>query len=126
MSAFASARAESGRGGKDNQDDPRALLYSSLSTVTSDKIADVDAKLKKIDRNKLSEGDRALLDAAQAVARELVAPPASPDAKPRHKPVKSANSARAADAAASPAPATGTRAIGAPRRRRTVSRSSRN
>jgi chemotaxis protein MotC len=77
LSAFASARAEQGRDGITNQDDPRALLYASLSTVTSGTIEDVRAKLGKIDRSKLSEGDRALLDAAQAVAGEVVAPPAA-------------------------------------------------
>ncbi|RUW52450.1 chemotaxis protein MotC [Mesorhizobium sp. M1A.F.Ca.ET.072.01.1.1] len=74
LSAFASARAEQGRNGKGNQDDPRAVLYSGLSTVTSATIDDVRARLGKIDRGKLSESDRALLDAAQAVAGEVVAP----------------------------------------------------
>jgi len=75
LSTFASARAEKGRDGNGNADDPRAQLYSSLSTVTSSTIDDVRAKLKKIDRGKLSESDRALLDAAQAVAGEVVARP---------------------------------------------------
>ncbi|WP_027060072.1 chemotaxis protein MotC [Mesorhizobium loti] len=77
LSAFASARAVKGRDGNTNQGDPRALLYSSLSTVTSGTIEDVRTKLGKIDRSKLSDGDRALLDAAQAIAGEVVAPPAS-------------------------------------------------
>ncbi|TGV96060.1 chemotaxis protein MotC, partial [Mesorhizobium sp. M2E.F.Ca.ET.154.01.1.1] len=77
LSAFASAKAEQGRDGIHNDDDPRALLYSSLSTVTSDTIEDVRAKLGKIDRGKWSASDRALLDAAQAIAGEVVAPPAS-------------------------------------------------
>ena len=78
LSAFAAARAERGRDGIDNRDDPRALLYASLSTVTSGTVDDVHAKLDRIDRSKLSDGDRALLDAARAIAGELVAPPASP------------------------------------------------
>lgn len=83
LSAFASARAEHGRDGNTNQGDPRALLYSSLSTVTSGTIEDVRTKLGKIDRSKLSDGDRALLDAAQAIAGEVVAPPAAlPAASP--------------------------------------------
>ncbi|MGX7874770.1 chemotaxis protein MotC [Mesorhizobium sp. ORM6] len=77
LSAFASARAERGRDGNTNQVDPRAQLYSSLSTVTSGTMEDVRAKLGKIDRGRLSDGDRALLDAAQAIAGEVVAPPAS-------------------------------------------------
>jgi len=78
LSAFAAARAERGRDGIDNQNDPRALLYASLSTVTSGTVDEVHAKLDRIDRSKLSNGDRALLDAARAIAGELVAPPASP------------------------------------------------
>ncbi|WP_421916489.1 chemotaxis protein MotC [Mesorhizobium sp.] len=78
LSTFAAARAEQGRDGIDNKDDPRALLYASLSTVTSGTLEDVHAKLDKIDRSKLSNGDRALLDAARAIAGEVVAPPASP------------------------------------------------
>ncbi|TPN82661.1 chemotaxis protein MotC [Mesorhizobium sp. CU2] len=74
LSAFASAKAEKGRHGSDNQDDPRAQLYSSLSTVTSPTIGEVRTKLGKIDRAKLSESDRDLLDAAQAVVGEVVAP----------------------------------------------------
>lgn len=75
LSAFASARAEEGRNGKDNDDDPRALLYSSLSSVTSATVEDVRAKLETIDRSKLSEGDQSLLDAVQAVVREMVSVP---------------------------------------------------
>lgn len=82
LSAFASARAEHGRDGNTNQGDPRAQLYSSLSTVTSGTIEDVRTKLGKIDRSRLSDGDRALLDAAQAIAGEVVAPPASLPASP--------------------------------------------
>ena len=76
LSAFASARAELGRDGIHNQDDPRAQLYSSLSTVTSGTMDEVRAKLSRIDRSQLSQGDRDLLDAAQAVAGEVTAPPA--------------------------------------------------
>lgn len=106
LSAFASTRAEQGRDGNTNQDDPRALLYSSLSTVTSDTIEDVRTKLGKIDRSKLSDGDRALLDAAQAVAGEVVAPPTSlPAATPATEPPAAADPAKGgaeASTAASP------------------------
>ncbi|MGX5839707.1 chemotaxis protein MotC [Mesorhizobium sp. ArgA1] len=99
LSAFASARAEQGRDGIHNQDDPRAQLYSSLSTVTSGTIDEVRAKLDKIDRSQLSQSDRDLLDAAQAVAGEVIAPPAPlPAGKPapaeaEQQPVKSAAAA---------------------------------
>ena len=78
LSAFASARAEQGRGGQRNEDDPRAVLYASLSSVTSATVESLRATLRNIDRSQLSEGDQALLDAAQTVAREMVAPPIAP------------------------------------------------
>ncbi len=83
LSAFASARAEQSHDGKGSQDDPRAMLYSSLSTVTSATIGEVRARLGKIDRGKLSQSDRDLLDAVQAVAGEVVAPvPAAAKGEP--------------------------------------------
>lgn len=75
LSTFASARAEAGRGGEPAQPDPRAVLYSSLSTVTSVTVDDMRQKLKSIDRSRLSQSDRELLDAVSTVADELVAPP---------------------------------------------------
>ena len=79
LSAFASARAEKGRDGVPGGADPRAQLYSGLSSVTSGTAADMLGKLGGIDRDKLSKGDRALLDAVEAVASELTsAVPATP------------------------------------------------
>ncbi|MHA6641549.1 chemotaxis protein MotC [Mesorhizobium sp. A623] len=86
LSTFASAKAEQGRNGNSNEDDPRALLYASLSTVTSATVEEVREKLKSIDRSKLSLGDQSLLDAARAVASEMVAAP-PPVAAPRRAPV---------------------------------------
>ncbi|UCI09218.1 chemotaxis protein MotC [Mesorhizobium sp. B1-1-8] len=100
LSAFASTRAEQGRNGVGNQEDPRAQLYSSLSTVTSPTIDDVRAKLGRIDRGKLSESDRALLDAVQAVAGEVVAP-VPPTAKDEAAPAGSAKADKASAEAAS-------------------------
>jgi chemotaxis protein MotC len=74
LSAFASAKAEQKRDGIAGNDDPRALLYASLSSITSGSMDDVRARLGSIDRGRLSDGDRALLDAAEAVAGEVVAP----------------------------------------------------
>ncbi|MBZ9660233.1 chemotaxis protein MotC [Mesorhizobium sp. ESP-6-4] len=85
LSAFASAKAELGRNGNGSRDDPRTQLYSSLSTMTSANVDEVRAKLGKIDRGKLSQSDRDLLDAAQAVAGEVMAPvkaPANAEAAP--------------------------------------------
>ncbi|MFN3765805.1 MAG: chemotaxis protein [Aliihoeflea sp.] len=52
--------------------DPRALLYSSLGGVASPEVADTLSTLQSIDRSRLSEGDRALLDAATDIARTVV------------------------------------------------------
>ncbi|KQZ86999.1 chemotaxis protein MotC [Mesorhizobium sp. Root157] len=76
LSTFASARAEQGHNGIHNIDDPRAELYASLSTMTSETIEDVRDRLHSIDRNRLSESDRFLLDAARTITSEVVAPPA--------------------------------------------------
>jgi chemotaxis protein MotC len=70
LSAFASARAEG------MASDPRAELYSSLSSVTSETVKEVAGKLARIDRERLSEKDRQLLDAASAIAAEMTAAPA--------------------------------------------------
>lgn len=70
LAAFAATHAES------VEDDPRAELYSSLSAVTSGTVEDVLAKLSKIDRSRLSESDRQLLDAADAITREMTVAPA--------------------------------------------------
>jgi len=76
LSTFASARAEGA--GEDDPDDPRAQLYASLSILTSDNIGAVQKRLDGIDRNRLSENDRSLLDAARAVTHEVIAPPIEP------------------------------------------------
>jgi chemotaxis protein MotC len=52
--------------------DPRALLYSSLGGVASPEVADTLSTLQTIDRTRLSEGDRELLDAATDIARTVV------------------------------------------------------
>jgi len=76
LSAFASAKVERHDGGADAERDPRALLYTSLSTMTSATVDDLATTLRKIDRSRLSQSDRSLLDAAQAVTRGMTAPPA--------------------------------------------------
>lgn len=69
---FASSRAA--RFAEPNaEEDPRALLYSSISSVTSDNVEEVLNRLGEIDRSRLSTNDRKLLDAAHAVAREVMA-----------------------------------------------------
>lgn len=71
LSAYASRKAEQSRDGLPSED-PRSQLYSGLSAVTSGSAEEMLNKLSSIDRDKLSKGDRALLDAAEAVASELV------------------------------------------------------
>lgn len=79
LAAFAATQAEG------VADDPRAELYSSLSSVTSGEVPEVIDKLSKIDRDRLSDNDRQLLDAASAIAAGLTVAPegmALPEAEP--------------------------------------------
>lgn len=75
LSAFAAARAKADAGESGGTDDPRTLLYSGLSSIAGEPVKELAEKLGKIDRNRLSPGDRMLLDAARAVTTEVVAPP---------------------------------------------------
>lgn len=77
LSAFAAAKAIPDGDGPVGAGDPRAELYASLSNITSATVDDIRAKLKTIDRAKLSPSDRELLDAAQQITQEVVAPPAT-------------------------------------------------
>jgi chemotaxis protein MotC len=74
LSAFASAKAED-RGRSNESEDPRALLYSSLAAVPSGTSDEINAKLAKIDRRRLSQSDQELLDAVSDVAAKLTATP---------------------------------------------------
>jgi chemotaxis protein MotC len=77
LSAYASGRADAIRiDGADPASDPRALLYSSLAILTSDTVDQVLPKLKAIDPSRLSDSDRQLLAAAEAIAAEVTASPA--------------------------------------------------
>ncbi len=72
LSAFASAKAEKNLGGDPvASEDPRAVLYASLASVTSGTDEEIRAMLAKIDRARLSAGDRKLFDAVAAVASKL-------------------------------------------------------
>jgi chemotaxis protein MotC len=79
LAAFAATRADGLEG------DPRAELYSSLSSVTSGTVEDVLTKLSTIDRSRLSANDQQLLDAASTIVTEITVPPAgleSPETRP--------------------------------------------
>jgi chemotaxis protein MotC len=67
-------------------DDPRAVLYASLSDVRSGNIDVVLTKLKGIDRARLSERDRQLLDAVQSIASQVTAPVDEPASEPAESP----------------------------------------
>ncbi|WP_258045512.1 chemotaxis protein MotC [Mesorhizobium sp. NBSH29] len=75
LSAFASERIEAASQKADTEADPRAELYSSLAAITGTENGEVLTRLRGIDRERLSENDRRLLDAAQAVAFEMIAQP---------------------------------------------------
>jgi chemotaxis protein MotC len=55
--------------------DPRAVLYSNLSEITSENGAEILTRLKSIDRAKLAGPDRQLLDAAILVATGIMTSP---------------------------------------------------
>ncbi|MEO3384882.1 chemotaxis protein MotC [Mesorhizobium sp. CAU 1741] len=74
---FASRRTDPGDDLPDDED-PRGALYSSISSVTSETVDQVLAKLRDLDSSRLSSKDRALLEAAKTVANEVVAPAPRP------------------------------------------------
>lgn len=71
---FASSRARNYPPAGTEEEDPRSELYSSISSVTSETVEQVLDRLRALDSRQLSAGDRALLNAAKAVAAEVVAP----------------------------------------------------
>lgn len=75
MLEFASAKARQMAGTEDGGNDVRSLLYSSIASVTSDTVDSVVYQLRQIDRGRLSAGDRELLEAAEAIAAEVIARP---------------------------------------------------
>ena len=81
LTEYASAKADAVRiDGVVSGNDPRALLYSSLAAITSGTVDETIRKLKGIDRSRLSESDKQLLAAAEAIANEVTAAPAIPPA----------------------------------------------
>lgn len=71
---FASSRAKSYDEESPTVHTARSELYSSISSVTSETVQEVLAKLEDLDATQLSQADRALLDAARSVAAEVIAP----------------------------------------------------
>lgn len=69
-----------------SEDDPRALLYSTVAAVITDDVDVVRARLETIDRRRLSAGDRMLLDAALQILDEVTSQPPIPNAQPAVRP----------------------------------------
>ena len=72
---FASAKARQIAAEDSDTTDARSMLYSTIASVTSDTVDSVVHQLRRIDRRELSSADLALLEAAEAIAAEVVARP---------------------------------------------------
>jgi len=107
LSQFASSRTMIAGAPADAEDDPRALLYSSLASVATQPIDTLQQTLEKIDRTRLSPGDIKLLDAVSAVSRQMSELPdvAREDAPAPAAKVSEPLPAPAAPELGSPAPA---------------------
>ena len=103
LTEYASTKADAVKIDGVSGDDPRALLYASLAAITSDTVDKTIARLKGIDRSRLSESDRQLLEAAEAIAEEVTAAPAQ-TATETALPDENTGNATADEAAADPAP----------------------
>ncbi len=73
--AFARAGLEGMAAEIGSEDDPRAILYSTVAAVTTDDVEAVRARLESIDSRRLSAGDRMLLDAAFQILDEVTSQP---------------------------------------------------
>lgn len=82
LSDFAAKKAAEFENVATGDTDPRAILYSNLSEITSENGAEILARLKAIDRAKLAGPDRQLLDAAISVATGIMSPGAEKPAQP--------------------------------------------
>jgi chemotaxis protein MotC len=90
LSKYAAARADAVDIPSEQEKDPRLLLYTSLTSVATEPAETIRERIGKIDREKLSEGDRELLDAVLAVSNGIVdkpAPLAPAAAPPKPRPV---------------------------------------
>jgi chemotaxis protein MotC len=58
-----------------SEEDPRAILYSTVAAVTTDDVDAVRAQLNTIDHRRLSAGDRMLLDAALRIVDDVTSEP---------------------------------------------------
>jgi chemotaxis protein MotC len=104
MTAFASRQAGIRNDPRAKTNDPRVLLYSSIASVASGSVGAIATQLASIDRGQLSESDRRLLDAARAVASEVIAPPTVPKTQAKPGATPNADRPPAAEVAAAAAP----------------------
>jgi chemotaxis protein MotC len=77
LSKYAAAKADAVDLPAEGEKDPRLLLYTSLTSVATEPVETIRARIGRIDRAKLSEGDRELLDAVLAVSNGIVDEPAA-------------------------------------------------
>ncbi|WP_295807358.1 chemotaxis protein [uncultured Nitratireductor sp.] len=73
--SFASSKAMAYSQGENGANDPRAVLYANMASVSSDNVNDVLSALNGIARDRLSAADRELLDAAKAIAKAVLDEP---------------------------------------------------
>lgn len=78
--AFATAALDSHA--PEAADDPRAMLYSALALVASEKVLEMRERLALIDASRLSASDRVLLDAAKALVEDVVSLPVTSSIAP--------------------------------------------
>ncbi len=75
LSNYASRKADGVDGPEAEASDPRVLLYTSLTDITTAPTQEIRDRLARIDRSRLSESDRKLLDAVIAVSGAIVRTP---------------------------------------------------
>ena len=75
LSNYASQRADAIDGPAGPEEDPRVLLYTSLTNITTDTVEDIRDRISRIDRSRLSASDRKLLDAVLAVNTAITRDP---------------------------------------------------
>ncbi|MFC5585281.1 chemotaxis protein [Nitratireductor kimnyeongensis] len=73
--AFASQKAMAYGRNADGGNDPRAVLYANMASVSSDNVNEVLVALTGIDRHRLSKADQELLDASVAIAKAVLDEP---------------------------------------------------
>jgi chemotaxis protein MotC len=83
LSNYASRKADAVGGAQADASDPRVLLYTSLTDITTAPIEEIRQRLGRIDRDRLSASDLKLLDAVLAVNGAITkAPDASAQPQP--------------------------------------------